>query len=102
MQQSIIKGDTKYDVRITSRFKKSLKNVLKSNKDIVKLHDVIMKLANDIELEDRYKNHKLVNSKDYYNCYECHIEPDWLLVYRKEEDSLILVLVDTGSHSNLF
>ena len=53
-------------------------------------------------LEEKYKNHMLTNSKHYKNCGECHIEPDWLLVYQYRNEELILLLIDTGSHSELF
>lgn len=59
-------------------------------------------LENDIELDIKYRDHQLINSSRFYNCRECHIEPDWLLVYRKDNDKLILLLIETGSHSDLF
>ena len=63
---------------------------------------IIEKLANKEELEPKYRNHNLINDKYYKNCGECHIEPDWLLIYRYGDEEFILLLVDTGSHSNLF
>lgn len=93
---------TKYEVKYANTFKKSLKRVTKQGKDINKLMYVIRKLANKEELEQRYNNHNLIDNKYYKNCGECHIEPDWLLVYRYYDEELILLLVDTGSHSNLF
>ena len=59
-----------------------------------------IKLANDEVLEAKYKDHCLTG--DYKDCRECHIEPDWLLIYKKYESELILMLVRTGSHSDLF
>ena len=53
-------------------------------------------------LETKYKDHCLINNKLYKDCRECHIEPDWLFVYRYNRDELILLLVATGSHSELF
>mgnify|MGYP001659381956 len=50
----------------------------------------------------KYKNHSLVNDKYYKDCNECHINPDWLLIYRYNKDKLLLLLIDTGSHSELF
>ena len=47
-------------------------------------------------------NHLLINDRYYKDCYECHIEPDWLLIYKYDNNKLILILVETGSHSNLF
>ena len=93
---------TKYEVKYANTFKKSLKRVTKPGKDINKLMYVIRKLANKEELEQRYNTHNLIDNKYYKNCGECHIEPDWLLVYRYYDEELILLLVDTGSHSNLF
>lgn len=92
---------TLYEVRATSVFKKSLKRVKKQGKDISKLENVIIRLANKEELEIKYRNHNLVNDDYFKNCCECHIEPDWLLVYRYHEEELILLLVDTGSHSEI-
>lgn len=92
----------KYKVRYSSKFKKSLKRITKQGKDIEKLLDVVDKLAVKEELEEKYKNHNLVNDKYYKNCSECHIEPDWLLIYQYNDNELILLLVDTGSHSKLF
>lgn len=92
----------KYKVRYSSKFKKSLKRITKQGKDIEKLLDVVDKLAVKEELEEKYKNHNLVNDKYYKNCCECHIEPDWLLIYKYNDNELILLLVDTGSHSKLF
>ena len=54
------------------------------------------------ELEEKYKNHKLINDKTFKNCCECHIESDWLLVYKIQDNELILLLFATGSHSDLF
>ena len=90
-----------YTIHYSNKFKKSLKKVLKQGKNLDKLLDVVDKLANKEELEPRYKNHKLINDKYYKNCGECHIEPDWLLIYQYEEDKLILLLVNTGSHSDV-
>ena len=92
----------KYQLRYTSDFKKNYKKIKKQGKDVEKLKVVIGKLANGIELEEKYKNHILTDSKHYKNCGECHIEPDWLLVYQYIDNEIILVLVATGSHSELF
>ena len=66
-----------------------------------KLLDVVDKLANREKLEPQYKNHKLIDDGYFKNCSECHIEPDWLLVYKYDDDKLILLLVNTGSHSEI-
>ncbi len=91
-----------YEVKTTSRFNKGLKKIIKQNKDIEKLIKIVEKLANNQELDSKYKNHKLMNDKNFKDCNECHIEPDWLLIYKIENNELILLLIATGSHSDLF
>ena len=97
-----LKSKVKYQIRYTSDFKKNYKKIKKQGKDVEKLKYVISKLANGLELEEKYKNHMLYDNKYYKNCGECHIEPDWLLVYQYVKGELILILVATGSHSELF
>ena len=92
----------KYDVVYSAKFKKGLKKVIKQGKDIDKLEPIVFQLANKEALEPKYKNHHLVDNKYYKDCFECHIEPDWLLVYQHNEDKLILLLMNTGSHSEVF
>lgn len=92
----------KYKVDFTSKFKKQRKQLINQGKDINKLDIIITKLASGELLSFIYKDHKLNDSKYYYNCRECHIEPDWLLIYRYDNDELILLLIATGSHSNIF
>lgn len=93
---------TKYEVKSSQTFDKGLKKAVKQGKNIEKLKAVVYKLANKEPLEPKYHDHNLVNDKYYKNVRECHIEPDWLLIYQYIEDELILLLVNTGSHSNLF
>ena len=64
------------------------------------LESIVTKLQNDISLEDKYKDHELKGR--YQEFRECHIQPDWLLIYLKEENILTLTLVDTGTHADLF
>ena len=90
----------KYIVDFTTQFKKDIKLAKKQVKDTDKIFEVVEKLANDEVLEAKYKDHCLTG--DYKDCRECHIEPDWLLIYKKYESELILMLVRTGSHSDLF
>ena len=71
-------------------------------KEFKKIKTIIVKLANKEELEIKYKNHELNDNKKFKNCKECHVEPDWLLVYKYYENDLILLLVETGSHSEIF
>ena len=93
---------TKYNVQYTSRFKKEFKKALKQGKDENKFLEVLSVIANGEELDSKYKNHKLLNDKIYKGCSECHITPDWLLVYKIQDNELILLLFATGSHSELF
>ena len=90
----------KYRVKFTSRFKKDLKLAKKQGRNIEKLFAIIEKLAKGEILDERYRDHSLVGS--YKGTRECHIEPDFLLIYEKIEDILVLSLVRTGSHSDLF
>ena len=93
--------ETKLAVKSTKQFNKGLKKALKQGKDLGKLKKVIQDLANNKELEIKYRNHKLVDNKYYKDCFECHIEPGWLLVYQYINNNLVLLLVNTGSHSDI-
>ena len=90
----------KYEVRFTNQFKKDVKLAKKQGKDIDKLFDVIGMLANGNQLDEKYRDHDL--SGNYKGCRECHIEPDWLLIYEIFDDILVLMLNRVGSHSELF
>lgn len=91
----------KYNVVYSNKFKKGLKKALKQGKDLNKLLDVVDKLAFKEKLDAKYRNHNLTNDKYYKNCGECHIELDWLLVYQYNDNELILLLINTGSHSEV-
>ena len=90
----------KYSIIETNKFKNSLKRCAKRgyNKNLLK--EVINMLAKGEQLPAKYNDHKLHGK--YKNCRECHVEPDWLLVYKIEDDKLILTLTNTGTHSDLF
>ena len=90
----------KYRAKPTTRFQKDLKRVQKRGYDIDKLKTVIRMLAEGETLASKYKDHPLTG--DFSGCRECHIEPDWLLVYEIYEDELILYLTRTGTRSDLF
>lgn len=90
-----------YEVDYTSKFKKQHKKLKKQGKDLTKLYEVIRMLANKEQLEPKYKDHQLINDKTYKDCRECHITPDWLLIYKYEDENLVLVLFATGSHSEI-
>ncbi len=88
--------------RFTSQFKKDYKTVLKSGFNERELKKVIELLCNQEKLPKKYRDHELVNSRNYKNMRELHIEPDWLLVYQIQKSEIILRLVRTGTHSDLF
>ena len=88
-----------YELILTGKFKKSLKRARKRGLDISLLEDVVDKLQRDIKLENKYHDHDLRGN--FQGFRECHIQPDWLLIYLKEENVLTLTLVDTGTHSDL-
>ena len=92
----------KYNIKYSKNFKKQLKKVIKQGKNIDKLLKVVELLSNGETLDVKYKDHPLIDNKYYRDCRECHIETDWLLVYKYNNDELILYLVGTGSHSDLF
>lgn len=90
----------KYEIFFTNQFKKDLKLSRKQGKNEAKLWQVIESIANDEILDETLKDHNL--SGNYSGYRECHIFPDWLLIYRKELNKLILMLYRVGSHSDLF
>ena len=90
----------KYEVKFTSQFKKDIKLAKKQGKNIDKLFDVIEKLANGETLEAKFRDHDLTGN--FRNCRECHVNPDWLLIYEVKNDVLVLLLYRVGSHAELF
>lgn len=88
------------DIIWTNQFKKDYKQALKRHLNIDLLDDIIRKLASNEPLPDKNKDHFLAGNWSGYR--ECHIQPDWLLIYRIEDDMLILTLARTGTHSDLF
>lgn len=89
-------------IEFQSQFKKDYKLAIKRGCDIQELMEVISLLAAEKTLPEKYRDHALENSRDYQNVRECHIKPDWLLIYRIVEDRLLLKLIRTGSHSDIF
>lgn len=85
-------------LRSTTRFMKDMKRAEKRGRDIDRLEEIVNRLQQQTPLQLRYKDHKL--SGDWEDFRECHIEPDWLLIYQITESDLILVR--TGSHADLF
>lgn len=88
------------DIVPSNRFKKDLKLAIKRGYNIELLDDVVNKLAMQKALEEKYKDHELTG--DFKGFRECHITPDWLLIYQIIDNELILYLSRTGSHSDLF
>ena len=90
---------SKYTVKITSQFKKDYKLAMKRNLDISLLKEVVVLLSMGEKLPEKYRDHALAGN--WIGHRECHILPDWLLIYRMENDILVLTLSRTGSHSDL-
>jgi mRNA interferase YafQ len=86
----------------TGQFKKDYKLAVKRGCKPEALQEVITLLMNEQPLPEKYRDHALVNSRNYKDMRECHIEPDWLLVYKIVQENLILKLIRTGTHSDLF
>ena len=89
-----------YKIRPTSRFQKDLKRLRKRGYDMDLLTGVLKQLAAVQALAPSYRDHPLVG--DYSGCRECHITPDWLLIYEIDGGELFLYLTRTGTHSDLF
>ena len=90
----------KYEVKPSNQFRKDLKLIAKRGYKIELLTNVIKKLANGEKLAPKYKDHQLSGNFGFYR--ECHIQPDWLLIYEIDGNELILYLTRTGTHSDLF
>lgn len=90
----------KYSLIMSSRFKKSMKRAVKRGLDVSLIQSVVDTLLAGVPLDPKFNDHPLRGSLK--GLRECHIEPDWLLIYMIENDILTLTLIDTGSHSDLF
>lgn len=89
-----------YQLVLTGKFKKGIKLAKRRGLEIALLDNVVEKLLHGIPLEERNKDHELKGR--FKGFRECHIQPDWLLIYLLEEEILTLTLVDTGTHADLF
>ena len=89
-----------YKIFPSNNFRRDLKNAIRRGYDIPLLDEVVTKLASGEELPERNRDHALTGN--YKGCRECHIKPDWLLVYQISDEELILHLMRTGTHSDLF
>lgn len=84
----------------TKQFNRDIKKIKKQNHDLEEYKQVIKDLINEIPLDCKYKDHNLVGN--YNNHRECHIKPDWLLIYKILKEEKIIKFIRTGSHSELF
>ena len=90
-----------YKIITTNKYDKDLKRIISQPKLIEEINTVVLLLSvNDIPLPEKYNDHALKGT--YVGYRECHIRPDWLLVYKKAKKDLILMLVRTSTHSQLF
>lgn len=89
-------------IEYSGQFKKDYKQAVRRGCDPSLLAQTVEILAKQEPLPAKYRDHKLTTSRDYKDMRECHIQPDWLLVYQILEDRLILRLIRTGTHSDLF
>jgi len=90
----------KYEILSTGRFKKDLNAIIRRGYNLQLLQDVVSLLAAGIPLPEKNKDHMLIGGWTGHR--ECHITPDWLLIYRVDNDVLVLTLTRTGTHSDLF
>lgn len=90
----------KYKVKTTKRFEKDVKRCIKRRYPMEKLKEVIELLENNGTLPSKYRPHKL--SGNYEGIWECHITSDWLLMWQQDDAELILLFVNTGTHSDVF
>ena len=91
---------TKFQLHITGQFKQDLKRCKKRGFPLDELWAVVRKLLQGEPLEERHRAHVLVG--DRRGQWECHIQPDWLLIWEQHDDELILVMLNTGTHADLF
>lgn len=92
--------NTKYQLQTTGQFKQDLKRCKKRGLPLNELWDVVGKLLQGEPLEEKYRAHVLTG--DRRGQWECHIQPDWLLIWEQHDNELILVMLNTGTHSDLF
>ncbi len=88
-----------FQIRRTSAFKKDLKRLMKQGRDLSKLAAVVDAIADGKQLEERHRDHELVGNRRGFR--DCHIEPDWVLIYKLDKNVLVLTLTRTGTHAEL-
>ena len=89
-----------YEIYFSNQFKRSYKKCLKRGCNKELFQEVVTLLTETGTLPSRYRPHKLTG--DWQGFWECHIQPNWLLIWEQHEKELILILTDTGTHSDLF
>ncbi|MDE7375350.1 MAG: type II toxin-antitoxin system YafQ family toxin [Muribaculaceae bacterium] len=89
-----------YSIDTTRRFDKSLKRCIKRGLDLSKFKECVLILSTEGKLPIQYRPHKL--SGQFKGAWECHIEPDWLLVWEQNDTELTLLMIETGTHSDIF
>jgi len=89
-----------YELSKTNQFKKDFKLIEKRNYDISKLETALTMIITGDKLPSKYKEHPLIGN--YQNHFECHIQPDWLLIFKRDNSEKLITLVRTGTHSDLF
>lgn len=90
----------RYEIKFTRQFKRDLNIAQKQGKDLSKLYDVVEQLAEGKALGKKYRDHALKG--EFEGTRECHVEPDWLLIYEVQDHVLVLMLYRLGNHSELF
>ena len=88
------------EIKFTASMKRDLKRLRKQGKDMEKLRAILLQLAAGQSLPPNHRDHPLAGDKKA--CRECHVEPDWLLVYQIQQAELVLLAIATGSHADLF
>lgn len=89
-----------YTIRFTARFQKNARECRRNGKNMEELRDVLRMLEQDGRVPDEYSPHLL--HEEYAGCWECHIEDDWLLVWRQDDARLTMLMTNTGTHDELF
>lgn len=89
-----------FKVKTTKQFEKDFRLMVKQGRNTEKLKAVMKRLADEESLDMRYKDHKLIGNLEGHR--ECHIEPNWLLLYRIKQNERAIIFVRTGSHSDIF
>jgi len=90
----------KYKLVYKKKFKQGLKLAKKQGKNLKLIEDIIKQLEYGQRLDAKHKQHKLVGN--FKDCWECHITPDWLLIWQQNDKELVLLFMDTGTYSDLF